>query len=269
VPRFSANLVFLWNELPFLERFEAAAAAGFDAVEYLFPYEHEPDELQRRLRANGLQQDLFNLPAGDFDAGERGLANDPSRRQEFRDGVERALRYADALDCRKLNCLAGVELASVPWEGQFACLVDNLRYAAERLGADGRTLLVELLNTKETPGFFVGSVAVVQRILDEVGSPHLRFQCDVYHLQRSSGDLVRTVEALGPRVGHVQIADSPDRHQPGSGEIAYPYVLEAIDRTGYDGYVGLEYRPTGDTDDSFGWIDEYGYRLGVRDGVGS
>jgi hydroxypyruvate isomerase len=269
VPRFSANLVFLWNELPFLERFDAAAAAGFDAVEYMFPYEHDPDDLQRRLRANGLRQDLFNLPAGDFEAGERGLANDPSRREEFRDGVERALRYADVLDCRKVNCLVGLELASVPWEGQLSCLAENLRHASERLGADGRTLLVELLNTKETPGFFVGSLAVVERILDEVGSPHLRFQCDIYHLQRSSGDLVRTVEALGPRIGHVQIADSPDRHEPGTGEIAYPYVLDAIDRIGYDGYVGLEYRPSGATDDSFGWIAGYGYELSVRGGVGS
>jgi hydroxypyruvate isomerase len=269
VARFSANLVFLWNELPFLERFDAAAGAGFDAVEYMFPYALDPEDLRRRLRANGLRQDLFNLPAGDFEAGERGLANDPSRREEFREGLERALGYADALDCRKVNCLVGLELPSVPWEDQLTCVVENLRHAADRLGADGRTLLVELLNTKETPGFFVRSVELVERILDEVGSPHLRFQCDVYHLQRSSGDLVRTVEALGPRIGHVQIADAPDRHEPGTGEIAYPHVLDAIDGTGYDGYVGLEYRPSGATDDSFGWIAAFGYELGVGDRVGS
>jgi hydroxypyruvate isomerase len=269
VPRFSANLALLWSELPFLERFAAAAGAGFDAVEYLFPYPFEPDDLARRLREHGLRQDLFNLPAGDFDAGERGLAADPSRRDEFREGVERALRYADALGCRKLNCLAGLELPTVPWEDQLSCLIENLRHAAERVGADGRTLMVELLNTKDTPGFFVGSLAVVERTLDEVDDPHLRFQCDVYHLQRSSGDLVRAIESLGPRIGHYQIADAPDRHEPGTGEIAYPYVLEAIDRTGYDGSIGLEYRPSGATDDSFGWIERYGYGRGVRQGVRS
>jgi hydroxypyruvate isomerase len=267
VPRFSANLALLWPEIPFLERFAAAARAGFDAVEYLFPYEFEPHDLERRLREDGLRQDLFNLPAGDFEAGERGVANDPSRRQEFRDGVERALRYADALGCRKLNCLSGLELPTVPWDDQFECLVENLGRAASRVGANGGTLMVELLNTKDAPGFFVGSLPVVERILAEVDDLSLRFQCDVYHLQRSHGELVRTIEALGERIGHYQIADAPDRHEPGTGEIAYPYVFDAIDRTGYEGYIGLEYRPSGATDDSFAWIEGYGYERGVRQEV--
>ena len=267
MPRFSANLALLWSEIPFLERFAAAAKAGFDAVEYLFPYSFEPEDLERRLRENGLQQDLFNLPAGDFDGGERGSANDPSRRDEFREGVERALRYADALGCRKLNCLAGLDLVSVPWEDQFECLVENLAHAAARIGADGRTLMFEMLNTKDTPGFFVGSFPLVERILDGVQDPHLRFQCDLYHLQRSNGDLVRAIEFLGARIGHYQIADAPDRHEPGTGEIAYPYVFRAIDRTGYEGFIGLEYRPSGATDESFAWIEAYGYERGGRQGV--
>jgi hydroxypyruvate isomerase len=262
VPRFSANLGFLWPELPFLERFAAAAAAGFDAVEYLFPYAFEPAELGRRLRDHGLAQDLFNLPAGDFDAGERGVATDPSRREEFREGVEAAVRYADALGCRKINCLVGLRPPRVSSQDQLSCVVDNLGDAAARLGAEGCTLHVELLNPKETPGFFLDSLDVATRILDAVAD--LRFQCDVYHLQRTSGDLVETIRSLAGRIGHVQIADAPGRHEPGTGEIAYPFVLEAIDATGYDGRAGLEYRPSGATDDSFGWIEAYGYARGSR-----
>jgi hydroxypyruvate isomerase len=267
VPRFSANLEFLWRDLPFLERFAAAARAGFDAVEYMFPYAFEPAPLSGLLQESGVRQDLFNLPAGDFDAGERGVAVDPTRRDEFRAGVEQALRYADMLDCRKLNCLAGVRVPNVRWDDQLACLVENLRYAAELAGAEGRTLHLELLNATDAPGFFVDSVPLVVRVLDAVDSPHLRFQCDLYHLQRTSGDLVVTIGELGGRIGHYQAADAPDRHEPGTGEIAYPFVFRAIDATGYDGFVGLEYRPSGRTDDSFGWIEEYGYALGARDGI--
>jgi hydroxypyruvate isomerase len=267
VPRFSANLGFLWSDLPFPERFGAAARAGFDAVEYMFPYASEPEDLSGRLKESSLRQDLFNLPAGDFDAGERGIAVDPARQDEFRAGVEQALRYADVLECRKLNCLAGLRVPGVPWDEQFACLVENLRYAADRVGAEGRTLHLELLNATDAPGFFVDTVPVVVRVLDAVDSPHLLFQCDVYHLQRTSGDLVATIGELGGRIGHYQVADSPDRHEPGTGEIAYPFVFEAIEATGYDGFVGLEYQPSGRTDDSFGWIEEYGYALGAQERI--
>jgi hydroxypyruvate isomerase len=267
VPRFSANLGFLWSDLPFPERFGAAARAGFDAVEYMFPYASEPEDLSGRLKESSLRQDLFNLPAGDFDAGERGIAVDPARQDEFRAGVEQALRYADVLKCRKLNCLAGLRVPGVPWDEQFACLVENLRYAADRVGAEGRTLHLELLNATDAPGFFVDTVPVVVRVLDAVDSPHLLFQCDVYHLQRTSGDLVATIGELGGRIGHYQVADSPDRHEPGTGEIAYPFVFEAIEATGYDGFVGLEYQPSGRTDDSFGWIEEYGYALGAQERI--
>ena len=267
MPRFSANLGLLWSDLPFPERFGAASRAGFDAVEYMFPYDVEPKDLLGWLQGSGLRQDLFNLPAGDFDAGERGVAVDPARRDEFRAGVEQALRYADVLECRKLNCLAGLRVPGVPWDDQFACLVENLGHAADRVGAQGGTLHLELLNRTDAPGFFVDSMPLVVRILDAVDSSHLRFQCDVYHLQRTSGDLVVTIRELGERIGHYQGADAPDRHEPGTGEIAYPFVFEAIDATGYDGFVGLEYRSIGRTDDSFGWIEGYGYALGAREGI--
>ena len=263
MPRFSANLGLLWSDLPFPERIRAATRAGFDAVEYMFPYAFEPADLSKRLRESGVRQDLFNLPAGDFDAGERGVAADPARRDEFRTGVELALRYADALGCSKLNCLAGLRVPGVAWDDQFECLVENLTHAAARVGEVGGTLHVELLNTKDTPGFFVDSMPLVVRVLDSVDSPHVAFQCDVYHLQRTSGDIVATIAQMGDRIGHYQVADAPDRHEPGTGEISFPFVFEAIDATGYDGFVGLEYRPSGPTDDSFGWIEEYGYALGT------
>lgn len=265
MPRFSASLQFLWTELPFLERFDAAARAGFDAVEYMFPYAFEPADLERRLREHGLVQELFNLPAGDFDAGERGLANDPSRRDEFTRGVEAAVRYADALGCRKINCLVGLRVSGVSSHDQLACAIDNLAAAAARLDAEGCALHIELLNAKETPGFFVDSLNAVSRLLD--GVPGLRFLFDAYHMQRTSGDLVDTIGSLGPRIGHYQIADAPGRHEPGTGEVAYRFVLDAIDGSGYDGRVGLEYKPSGPADDSFGWIEAYGYSRGARRAV--
>ena len=263
MPHFSANLSWLFDDVPFPERFARAAAAGFDAVEFLFPYDHDPADLRRLLDDNGLRQDLFNLPAGDWDRGERGIAVDPARRDEFGDGVERAIRYADALGCRKLNCLVGLRLADVDRGDQYTCMLQNLGAAAARLGESGITLLTELLNPIETPGFFLDSMDVVRQLLDDVG-PGLSFQCDVYHLQRTQGNLVPTIRSVAGRIGHVQIADAPDRHEPGTGEIDYRYVLGELAAAGYDGSIGLEYRPRGRTEDSLGWIAEYGFQLSRR-----
>lgn len=258
--RFSANLVFLFADAPFIDRFERAAAAGFRSVEYMFPYPYDPADLRARLDVHGLEQDLFNLPAGDFEAGDRGMATDPDRRDEFARGVDDALRYAEALGTRKLNCLVGKRRNDLPFETQYGCLVENLGAAAERLGSEGRTLHVELLNPVETPGFFLGDLGVVERLLADVGSPHLRFQADLYHLQRTHGELTPTLRRLAPLIGHVQIADVPERHEPGTGELNYRWLLKVVDEIGYAGRIGLEYKPSARTEETLGWIEAYGYR---------
>jgi hydroxypyruvate isomerase len=251
MPRFAANLSFLFGEHPFLDRFAAAAEAGFTAVEYMFPYEHPAPEVKARLEDAGLEQALFNLPAGDWAAGDRGIAAHPGRVDEFREGVGRALEYAEALGCPRMNCLAGLRLEGVQ---QWDVLVDNVRWAAGRLAAEGRTLLVEHVNDKDVAGFLLPTTADVVRLLDAVGDPGLRLQFDVYHAQRMEGDLVNRFRALRERIGHVQIADNPGRHQPGTGEIDFPFVLGEIDRSGYEGFVGLEYVPEPDTLASLAWL---------------
>lgn len=251
MPIFSANLSFLFGEHPFLERFGAARRAGFEYVEYMFPYDFEPAELRARLDEHGLAQVLFNLPAGDWAAGDRGIAADPERVQEFRAGVELACRYARALDVPRLNCLAGTR-------GDHATLISNLRYAAQRLAEDGLTLLLEPVNTRDVPGFLVSTSASAVEVLDAVDEPNLQLQFDVYHAQAMEGDLVNRLRALRDRIGHVQIADNPGRHQPGTGEIAYDFVLAQLDAMGYEGAVGLEYVPEPDTVSSLAWLERYG-----------
>ena len=246
--RFSASLGLLFQEVPFYDRFAAAAAAGFTTVEYMFPYDYDIEAIARLLEQHGLQQDLFNLPAGDFAAGERGIATDPSRRREFRTGVERAAEVAQTLGCQKLNCLVGNQLPGLPWDEQYKSVVENLNAATATLNREGITLHVELLNLNDAPGFFLHDPDLVARLLDDV--PGLRFQADLYHLQRAHGDLATTLERLADRLGHVQIADSPDRHEPGTGEIHYPYIFDLLERIGYDGSVALEYQPSTTTAES-------------------
>ncbi|MDP9362674.1 MAG: TIM barrel protein [Chloroflexota bacterium] len=259
MPRFAANLTMLWTELPLLERLDAANAAGFDAVEILFPYDEDPGALRQALERNNLELVLINLPAGDFAAGERGLANDPARVAEFRDGVARALDLAAALGCRRFNCLTGLMLPGVPPETQLGTAAENLAYAAEQAQAAGVRLGVEPLNPIDAPGFLLPTTAAALALLDRAGHPNLDLQYDVYHAQRTEGNVTATVAATIDRIGHVQIADSPDRYQPGTGEINYPFVLDALDRAGYAGWVSLEYKPRGGTDSSLAWLREWGY----------
>jgi hydroxypyruvate isomerase len=268
MPRFAANLTMLFTEYPLPERFDRAAAAGFQAVEFLFPYDEDVLSIAAALRRNGLRQVLFNLPAGDFVAGERGFANDPARVGAFRDGVERALEIADQLDCRQINCLAGLELPDVPIETQWGTMVDNLRFAAERTSQAGVRLLVEPLNDIDSPGFLLTTTSQGLMLLDEVGHPNLALQYDVYHAQRMEGNLTATLRRHLDRIGHIQIADSPDRHQPGTGEINYPFVLATLDEIGYGGWVSLEYRPAPDTEQSLGWLRDWGYWDGNGAGSG-
>jgi len=255
MPRFSANLTMLFTEHPFLERFAAAADAGFDAVEFLFPYEHPAAEVRGALRDASLELVLFNLPAGDWAGGERGLAALPDRVEEFRAGVGRALEYAAELDCPRLNCLAGLEAPGVDPAVQWGTLVENVRHAGERVAAAGRTLLVEPVNDKDVAGFFLPTTTDAIRLLDEVGDPRVRLQFDVYHVQRMEGDVTPRLRALFDRIEHVQIADNPGRHQPGTGELNFGFLFDELDRLGYPGLIGLEYVPEPDTPSSLAWRD--------------
>jgi hydroxypyruvate isomerase len=258
VPKFSPNLSMLFSDRPFLHRFEAAARCGFSRVEFQLP-EAAPDEVARALRETGLQLVLFNLPAGDWARGERGIAADPARRSEFREGVREAVERARRWGCPRLNALAGRRREEVPQEEQWACLVDNLRFAARALAAAGLTLLVEPVNAYDVPGFLLNTTAQAERLVGAVGEPNVQVQCDIYHMQRAEGNLVPTLRRLLPRLGHVQIADAPDRHEPGTGEIHYPYVLRELDRMGYEGFVGLEYRPLAGTEQGLSWIERMGF----------
>jgi len=254
MPKFAANLTFLFNELPFIERLPAAAKAGFRAVEYMAPYPYDAKELAATLRDHGLTQALFNLPAGNADAGERGMACIPGREPEFRAGVARAIEYAHALGCAKVNCLAGRRPDSVPRDAARRTLVANLGYAAGALQREGIRLVTEPINHFDMPGYFVNRTDEALAILDDVGSDNLFIQYDVYHAQRMEGELGNTLSQHIARIGHIQIADNPGRHEPGTGEINYRWLLQHIDAIGYDDWVGCEYHPATTTVDGLGWI---------------
>jgi hydroxypyruvate isomerase len=247
----------LYGEHAFLDRFAAAKGDGFTGVEFLFPYVHPREELAERLRRHGLVQVLHNLPAGDWDKGERGIASLPGREGEFQDGVARAIDYATTLGCKQLNCLAGVPPEGADPERARRTLVENLRFAAPRLKAAGIKLLLEPVNTRDIPGFFVHRSAQAVGIIEEVGSDNLWLQHDFYHAQVMEGDLVPTFRRLKDRIAHVQIADNPGRHEPGTGEIRYPFVFETLDAEGYAGWVGCEYKPKGRTADGLAWFAPY------------
>ena len=256
MPRFAANLSMLFTELPFLDRFAAARAAGFRAVEYLFPYEHPKEELAARLRGEGLKQVLHNLPAGDWAAGDRGIACDPGRTEEFRAGVDRAIAYAHALDCGQLNCLAGKLPRGVSRQEAHATLVGNLKHADTRLRQAGIRLLVEPINSYDIPGFFLTHTEQAIALIEEVGSDNLLLQYDVYHAQRMEGELAATLQRHLANIGHIQIADNPGRNEPGTGEINYAFLLRHLDALGWRGYIGCEYRPRGTTLEGLGWMKE-------------
>jgi hydroxypyruvate isomerase len=254
MPQFAANLTMLFTERPFLDRFEAAASAGFRAVEFLFPYAYAAEEIQARLHAHGLQLVLHNLPAGDWEAGERGIACLPDRVDEFRTGVERAVSYARALGVTQLNCLAGKAPADLPEAVLHRTLVDNLRHAAQRLAVEGMRLLVEPINRHDIPGFYLNRTQQALDLLDEVGAENAFLQYDLYHAQRTEGELAATLEKHLGRIAHVQVADNPGRHEPGTGEIHYGFLFRHLDRLGYRGWVGCEYKPASSTEAGLGWM---------------
>jgi hydroxypyruvate isomerase len=253
MPRFAANLTMLFTELPFLDRFEAAAQAGFSAVEFLFPYAFDAHAIRQRLDAHGLTLVLHNLPAGNWDAGERGIACHPDRMDEFRAGVQTAISYAQVLGVKQLNCLAGKAPAGVA-DGQLrSTFVENLRYAATALKAAGLRLLIEPINTIDIPGFYLNRTAQAADILDEVGADNAFIQYDIYHAQRTEGELAGTIAKYLHRIGHIQLADNPGRNEPGTGEINYPFLFAHLDRIDYAGWIGCEYKPSTTTVAGLGW----------------
>jgi hydroxypyruvate isomerase len=253
VPKFAANLTMLFNELPFLDRFDAAAKAGFTGVEYLFPYDFEAQELADRLKANGLAQVLHNLPAGDWAGGERGIATLPGREDEFRAGVDKGIAYATTLGCKQLNILSGIP-KGVDAADARRVFIENVKYAAPRLKDAGIKLLIEACNTRDIPGFFLNTSKQAFEIMDEVASDNLFFQYDIYHMQIMEGDLSPTIKANLPRIAHMQLADNPGRNEPGTGEINFPFLFKFIDEIGYDGWIGCEYKPKTETTAGLGWL---------------
>lgn len=255
--QFAANLSMLFSDIDFLDRFPAAAKAGFKGVEYLFPYDFSAQDISEQLKANGLQQVLFNTPAGDWGAGERGTACHPDRVDEFRAGVSRAIEYAQALDCKQLHCMAGI----APQGGDAAALrqtyVDNLKFASAEMGKAGIKCLIEMINTRDIPGFYLNTSVQAEDILAQVGSDNLYLQYDIYHMQIMEGDLAPTTERLLPKIAHMQLADTPGRHEPGTGEINYAFLFSHLDRIGYKGWIGCEYMPAAGTAEGLGWIDPY------------
>ena len=257
MPEFSANLSFLYQDLSFLERFAAAAKDGFGALEYLGPYAEPKEKVAEALKESGLKQALFNVPSGDWAGGERGIACLPDRVEEFRDGVSLALDYAGALDCPLLNVISGLVPKGADPETLESVLVENLKYAAARCADAGVKLLIEPINLRDIPGFFLSTTDHAERILDKVGSGNLYIQYDFYHMQIMQGDLIPTFVRLQDRIAHVQIADNPGRNEPGSGEINYAFILSELDRLGYGGWVGCEYKPKAGTSEGLGWMKPY------------
>ena len=257
MPRFAANLSMMFTDRPFLERFAAAEAAGFEAVEYLFPYEHEPEAIRAALDAAGLEQALFNMPPGDFAKGERGIAALPGREAEFRQGLDQALHYAQVIGAKRLHCMAGLLGADDDRAAFSSTYLANLALAAEQAAPLGITILIEPINNRSIPGYFINYQRDGRRIIERVGAPNLKLQLDFFHCQIMEGDLAMHLRELIGVVDHVQVAGVPERHEPDVGELNYPYLFDLLDEVGYAGWVGCEYVPKGRTEDGLGWFEPY------------
>ncbi len=254
MPKFSANLSMLFKEVDFLDRFERAAKVGFKGVEFLFPYEWDKEELQERLQKHHLEMVLFNLPAGHWSVGERGLACLPDRVSEFQEGVGLAIEYATALKCGRVNCLAGIPSVTVPDEKRWETLVSNVRFAAEETQKSGIMLVVEAINSQDIPGFCLSTTKQVLALLKAADHPNAHIQYDIYHMQIMEGNLSKTIGQNIERIGHMQLADVPGRHEPGTGEINFDHIFRFIDGLSYDGWIGCEYNPSKTTEESLSWL---------------
>ncbi|MBU2533115.1 MAG: hydroxypyruvate isomerase family protein [Alphaproteobacteria bacterium] len=257
MPKFAANLSFMFTEVDFLDRFEAAAKAGFKGVEYLFPYDYAPEELASRLKANGLTQALFNLPPGDWEKGERGMAALPGRQADFEAAVRKAVDYAVALDCRLLHAMPGLRQHGANWQDYIA----NLKMATAVAAEKGITIILEPINEIDIPGFFLNTTAMARAAIYEVGADNIGLQFDLYHRQIQEGDVARAIKEYAGLTRHYQIASPPDRGEPDDGEMNYAYLFRRIDDTGFGGWVGCEYKPRGATVAGLGWPAKCGVTL--------
>jgi hydroxypyruvate isomerase len=260
MPKLAANISMMFTEVPFLERFAAAAKAGFKGVEYLFPYDHPAETIAQALRDNDLQNVLFNLPPGNWETGDRGLAAIPGREADFEGLIDKALDYAKVIGCPRLHVMAGIPAADVDRAACRETYVHNVRLAAKRAAAHNITVLLEPINTRDIPGYFINRQDDAIAVLDDIGAPNAALQMDLYHCQIVEGDVAMKMRANIDRVAHFQIAGVPERHEPDIGEVNYPYLLDVIDELGFDGWVGCEYRPKGVTTDGLGWAAPYGIK---------
>lgn len=255
--KFAANLTMLFTELPFMDRFEAAHKAGFTHVEFLFPYAYDAYEILEKLKKYNLTVVLFNMPPGDWDAGERGFAAIPGREEEFRTSVETALHYARVLGCKQIHAMSGIMDPSSSYDSHVATFIENFRYAADACEKDGITVLVEPLNPRNMPGYFVAHQREAAELIAKLDRPNVKLQLDTYHAQIVDGDLTTLIRDLAPVIGHIQIASVPDRNEPVDGEIHYPYIYTVLDEVGYEGWIGCEYNPKGTTEEGIGWVESY------------
>lgn len=261
MPRFAANITTMFNEVPFMERFKTAAEAGFKAVEFLFPYDYSAQDIKKELDFYDLKAVLFNMPAGNWEAGDRGIAANPDRQKEFQNGVDKVIEYAAILDVSQVNCLAGKRLPDKSEEEQYRVLVANIRYAAEKLAKKNVKTLIEYINAWDMPGFFLPTATKALNVIEEVQHTNVYLQFDIYHATRNEENVTEILMNHLDKIAHIQIADHPGRHQPGSGKINYKHLLREFDRIGYQGYVSMEYFPVSETSSSLQWISEYGFSL--------
>ena len=257
MPKFNANLSMMFGEVDFLERFGAAAKAGFRGVEFLFPYAYDKNQVAEIAARHKLEIILFNVPPGDWNAGDRGMACDPARTAEFQDSVGKAIEYALTLNCKQIHCMAGLLPRGVNADKMREAYIANLQFAGKELAKHGLKLLIEAINERDIPGFYLNTSRQAFDIMHYANVPNLSFQYDIYHMQIMEGDLAPTIEKNLSRIGHMQLADTPGRHEPGTGEINYPFLFQHIDRIGYAGWIGCEYRPATTTEAGLGWVKPY------------
>lgn len=255
--KFAANLTMLFTEVDFLERFEKAHNAGFKAVEYLFPYAFDAQVLAKKMQQFGFQQALFNMPPGDWDAGERGFAAIPGREAEFKASVDTALHYAQALNCKKVHAMSGIVDSNYSREQHEATFIDNIRYAADKFAQQGIMLVLEPLNNRDVPNYFFAHQRDAVELIKRVDRPNVKLQLDLYHAQIMDGDLSMLIKELAPYTGHIQIASVPERHEPSEGELNYPHLFTVLDNSGYQGWIGCEYNPRNSTEEGLGWVKPY------------